>query len=57
MARACIALASAAAFGLDVEKNLLVSLSSARGLALLPPSLVAAVQGAMALVMVAACFL
>ena len=47
-----VALASAAAFGSEVQKNLLVSLSSERGLTLLPPSLVAAVQGAMALVMV-----
>ena len=49
---AAVALASGAAFGVDVEKNLLVSLSSARGLSLLPPWLVAAVQGAMSLVMV-----
>ena len=47
-----VALASAVAFGSEVQKNLLVSLSSQRGLTLLPPSLVAAVQGAMALVMV-----
>ena len=47
-----VALASAVAFGSEVQKNLLVSLSSLRGLTLLPPSLVAAVQGAMALVMV-----
>jgi hypothetical protein len=47
-----VAIASATAFGASVHKNLLVSLSSAHGLQLLPPSLVVSVQGAMSLVMV-----
>ena len=49
---AAIAVASARAFGADVDKNILVSLSSARGQALVPPWLVSAVSLAMTVVMV-----
>ena len=49
-----IAIGATAAFGMGVDKNVLVSLASARGLALLPVALVAAVMGAMSIVMVCA---
>jgi len=49
---AAIAVASARAFGADVDKNILVSLGSERGRALVPPSLVSGVNAAMTVVMV-----
>lgn len=47
-----IAIAGAHAFGMGVDKNVLVSLSSARGLHLVPTALVATVFSAMSLVMI-----
>ena len=47
-----IAVAGTDAFGMRVDKNVLVSLASPRGLELLPVGLVATVMGAMSLVMV-----
>lgn len=49
---ATIAVGGTHAFGMAVDKNVLVSLSTPRGLELVPEALVAAVQGAMTAIMV-----